>query len=93
LYIILRLRKEVHVSTKTVNISFQDSLLSEMDRVARSESRSRSELVREAVRMYIERRDRWNSIFALTKSRTAKLRVAEDDVLKEIQAYRRQRRR
>jgi metal-responsive CopG/Arc/MetJ family transcriptional regulator len=81
------------MSTKTVNISFQDSLLSEMDRVARSESRSRSELVREAVRMYIERRDRWNSIFALTKSRLGKLKVAEDDVLDEIQAYRKQRRR
>ncbi len=81
------------MSTKTVNISFQDSLLSEMDRVARSEARSRSELVREAVRMYIERRDRWNSIFALTRSRAAKLKVAEDDVLGEIQDYRRQRRR
>jgi metal-responsive CopG/Arc/MetJ family transcriptional regulator len=81
------------MSTKTVNISFQDSLLSEMDRVARSESRSRSELVREAVRMYIERRDRWNSIFALTRNRIGKLRVAEDDVLDEIQAYRKQRRR
>ena len=81
------------MSTKTVNISFQDSLLSEMDRVARSESRSRSELVREAVRMYIERRDRWNSIFALTKNRIAKTKVAENDVLEEIQAYRKQRRR
>ena len=81
------------MSTKTVNISFQDSLLSEMDRVARSESRSRSELVREAVRMYIERRDRWNSIFALTKNRIAKTKVAENDVLEEIQTYRKQRRR
>ena len=42
--------------TNTVNISFREDLLHEIDEVARSESRSRSELLREAARLYIERK-------------------------------------
>ena len=36
------------MSTTTVNIAFQDSLLREIDQVARMESRSRYEFLREA---------------------------------------------
>ena len=48
--------------SSTVNISFRDELLDEIDDVAKAESRSRSELIREAARMYIERKRRWNTI-------------------------------
>ena len=41
------------MSTITVNISFQDRLLADIDRIAHRESRSRSELLREAARLYI----------------------------------------
>jgi len=40
----------------TVNISFNDELLEQLDQVAREESRSRSELIREAAREAILRR-------------------------------------
>ena len=36
----------------TVNISFQDRLLAEIDAEAKRESRTRSELLREAARLY-----------------------------------------
>ena len=45
------------MSNVTVNISFQDSLLCDIDRVARAEARSRSELLREAARAYIQCKD------------------------------------
>jgi metal-responsive CopG/Arc/MetJ family transcriptional regulator len=53
------------MGTKIVNIAFQESLLPEIDRVAKMESRSRSEFLREAARMYIQRKKRWASIFAM----------------------------
>ncbi len=43
------------MATKVV-ISFPKEFLAEVDRVAREEHRSRSELVREALRFYIEAR-------------------------------------
>jgi metal-responsive CopG/Arc/MetJ family transcriptional regulator len=44
--------------TVKVMVSFPDEFLGEVDRVAREEHRSRSELLREAVRLYIETRHR-----------------------------------
>ena len=39
-----------------VMISFPDEFLAEVDRIAQEEHRTRSELVREAIRLYIETR-------------------------------------
>lgn len=72
----------------TVNISFQESLLADIDRLARKERRSRSELLREAARLYIERRNRWNKIFALGEAVARDEGLSEQDVATEIQAYR-----
>ena len=71
-----------------MNISFRDDLLNEIDQVARSESRSRSELVREAARLYIERKKRMKSIIASMRETAAARGITEADVAAEIEAYR-----
>ena len=76
------------MSTVTVNISFQDRLLADIDRIAQKESRSRSELLREAARIYIERKERWSQIFTSSATRTKGLNLTEKDVLDEISQYR-----
>ena len=78
-------------NTSTVNISFREDLLKEIDEVARSESRSRSELVREAARMYIERKKRMKAIITSVQKVAAKRGITEDDVQEEIEAYRAER--
>ncbi len=45
------------MNTNTVNIAFKKDLLELIDKIAKTESRSRSELIREAARMYIERKN------------------------------------
>ena len=77
----------------TVNISFQVSLLSDIDKQAKSERRSRSELVREAARLYIDRKKRWNQVFALGTASAKQQRLVEKDVDAEIQAHRKRSRR
>lgn len=42
------------MATKVINISLPEGLLQEVDRLARVEKRTRSELFREAVRRYLE---------------------------------------
>ena len=42
--------------TSKVMVSFPDEFLSEIDRIAGEEHRSRSELLREAVRLYMSNR-------------------------------------
>ena len=74
--------------TSTVNISFRDDLLNEIDEVARSESRSRSELLREAARLYIERKKRMKSIIESMRKIAAERGITEADVEAEIAAHR-----
>jgi metal-responsive CopG/Arc/MetJ family transcriptional regulator len=71
-----------------VNISFQEDLLSQIDRTDQKEERTRSELIREAARIYIERKKKWESIFAYGESVSSKYKFTEDDVNEEIQKYR-----
>ena len=78
---------------KTVNVSFQDSLLDDIDKVAKRESRSRSELLREAARVYIARKKRWDRIFAYGKSQASQQKLSKADVSSEIAAYRKQKSR
>ncbi len=79
------------MGTSTVNISFKQDLLARIDRVAKRESRSRSELIREAARMYIERGKRWEDIFAFGKQQVATKGLSETDVAEEIRKVRKQK--
>jgi metal-responsive CopG/Arc/MetJ family transcriptional regulator len=76
------------MAVSTVNISFQDDLLNQIDQIAQTEARTRSELIREAARIYIERKKKWESIFAYGESLAAKYKFTEEDVNKEIKKYR-----
>jgi metal-responsive CopG/Arc/MetJ family transcriptional regulator len=60
--------------------------------MAQEESRSRSELIREAARIYIERKKRWKDIFAFGEKQVRRFRCTESDVESEIGVYRRSKR-
>ena len=79
------------MGTKTVNIAFQESLLREIDRVAKMESRSRSEFLREAARAYIQRKQRWASVFAMGREIARTRGLTQEDIATEIKTYRRSR--
>jgi CopG family transcriptional regulator/antitoxin EndoAI len=76
----------------TANISFQEGLLRQIDEMAREQSMSRSELIREAVRIYIERKNRGKDIFVYGEKQVRRLRLTESDVESEIGPYRRAKR-
>ncbi len=76
------------MSTTTVNVAFQSTLLRQIDRAARAESRSRSELLREAARAYIQRKERWKDVFAIGREIARMQGISADDVSKEINAHR-----
>jgi CopG family transcriptional regulator/antitoxin EndoAI len=79
------------MSNVTVNISFQDTLLRDIDRVARTETRTRSEFLREAARAYIQRKERWAGIFAMGRTIAQEKNLTPEDVSREISAYRNRR--
>jgi metal-responsive CopG/Arc/MetJ family transcriptional regulator len=76
------------MKTSAVNISFQKNLLDSIDKVAREESRSRSELIREAARTYIDRKKKWKDIFAFGDRQVKKMSLTEKDIQDEIHLFR-----
>lgn len=80
------------MNTKTVNISFRKDLLEKIDKVAKEEMRNRSELIREASRLYIERKERWEKIFDFGTQQAERLGLKEQDIAEEIQKFRQKNR-
>lgn len=76
------------MATSTVNIAFQKDLLRQIDQTAKEESRSRSDLLREAARAYIGRKRRWADLLAMGKGIANSNNLTRADVSREIRAYR-----
>lgn len=80
------------MNTKTVNISFRKDLLKKIDKVAKEEMRTRSELIREAARLYIEKKEKWEKIFAFGTKQAERLGFKEQDITEEIHKFRQKNR-
>jgi CopG family transcriptional regulator/antitoxin EndoAI len=73
--------------TKIVNLSFPENMLDDMDKAAKKEYRSRSELVREAVRRYLLRKE-LNAQYAYSERKAKELGIKPGDVTQLVREYR-----
>jgi CopG family transcriptional regulator/antitoxin EndoAI len=80
------------MNTKTVNKSFRKDLLEKIDKVAKEEMATRSELIREAARLYIERKEKWEKIFDFGTQQAKRLGLKEQDIAEEIRKFRQKNR-
>ena len=74
-------------TTKLITISILPELLQETEKVAKEENRSRSELIREALRRYIAERE-WRRLQRYGIRKAKKLRLEEGDVERLVDEYR-----
>ena len=75
-------------TTQTWTVSLPPRLIKEAERVAKEEDRTRSELVREALRMYIEER-RWRKLQRQTAIKAQALGIkTEEDVDRLVHSVR-----
>ena len=77
------------MDTATINLSLPKKLLSQIDEQSKKESRSRSELIREATRSYLKRISAWGEIFKYGRKKAKALGIkSEEDVYRMVQEYR-----
>ena len=82
------------MQTQTLNISLPRELVKKIDHVAATEYKNRSELIREATRIYVDRLERWNNIFAQGAVISKKFGVkSEEDINRLIKEYRSEKRK
>lgn len=74
---------------RKLTISLPPVVARQLDRVARAEGRSRSDLLREAFRQYVGRLERWERIFAAGSEAGRRSGVKEADVARVVKEHRR----
>lgn len=77
------------MQTQTFNIVLPKDLVSKIDLVAVKEYRNRSELIREALRVYLENKQDWEYLFQAGEQAAKKLNItSEEQVNKLVQKVR-----
>lgn len=77
------------MQTQVFNIVLPKDLVREADRVAKQEYKNRSELIREALRLYIEDKQMWGDIFRASEKAMKQMGItSEKDVERLVSEYR-----
>lgn len=77
------------MATKTFNVSFPDKLAREVDRVAKRQGMTRSELLRIGARQYVRTLSNWERLSKVARARAKVLGIrTEDDVDRMIHEFR-----
>lgn len=79
-------------SSKILSITLPPAMLEEAERLAKKENRTKSELVREALRQYMQARE-WEAIHAYGSAKAKELGINEKDVERLIHEYRQEKRK
>ena len=79
------------MNVSTINIPLQNDILAQVDQIANDEARTRADLISDAVRIYVERKKEWQRVFKIGEKIGAGLEISEDDIMKEIKAYRKEK--
>lgn len=72
----------------SIKIPFQTDLLQQIDNLVVEKVRSRADIILEATKMYIARKQNWQNIFSTGDRLTIENNLSESDVMNEIKAYR-----
>lgn len=77
------------MQTQTFNISLPEELVKKVDQRAKKEYRNRSELIREALRVYLNDAQEWQAIFGYGEKMGKKMGIkSEEDVDKIVNEFR-----
>ena len=72
------------MQSQTLNIALPKELVKKVDEVAKREYRNRSELIREALRVYLKDLGEWEKIFEYGQKMGKKLGIKSEDSVDRI---------
>jgi metal-responsive CopG/Arc/MetJ family transcriptional regulator len=76
------------VAVAMVNLAFDEDLMRQIDFFANNESLTRNDLIYNSVKMYVNRKQRLQELYAHGESIASRKNLTEDDVMEEIKNYR-----
>ena len=76
------------MAVATINLAFEDDFVKQIDFIANNESLTRTDLIYNSIKMYINRKQKLQELFAYGESVSARNNFTEEDVMDEIKKYR-----
>lgn len=70
--------------TQTLNIALPKDLVKKVDQAAKKEYKNRSELIREALRIYLKRTEEWDQIFKAGRAAGKKMGITSEKQVNDI---------
>jgi metal-responsive CopG/Arc/MetJ family transcriptional regulator len=83
--------QEIFMAVATINLTFDDDLIKQIDLIANNESLTRTDLIYNSVKMYINRKQKLQELFAYGECVALRNNFTEEDVMEEIKKYRNNR--
>lgn len=74
----------MYMQTQTLNISLPKDLVKSVDMVAKKEYRNRSELIREALRVYLADKQEWKELLDYGKKVGKKMGIKSEEQVNKI---------
>lgn len=72
------------MNTQTLNIALPKDLVERVDELAKKEYRNRSELIRQALRKYLEEKSEWEQIFKAGQKAMRDMGIKSEEEVSEI---------
>ncbi|MDW8003030.1 MAG: ribbon-helix-helix protein, CopG family [Deltaproteobacteria bacterium] len=66
-------------TTRTITVSLPPEMMGMVERLTKKEGRTKSELIREALRRYAEERE-WRDLFRYAERQAKRKRITEDQI-------------
>lgn len=76
------------MQTQTINLSIPKPLLTMISRQAKTEARTKSGLIQEAIRAYFNQKSAWQDLFNYGQKQAKKLKLKPGDVERLVDEYR-----
>ncbi|MDR0475356.1 MAG: hypothetical protein LBH43_17000 [Treponema sp.] len=77
-----------YMAVSTINLALDEDLIKQIDLIANTASITRTQVINNSVKMYINDRQRLQEIYAYGENIARKNNFSEEDVSKEIKKYR-----
>ncbi len=72
------------MNTQTLNIALPKDMVKRVDELAKKEYRNRSELIRQALRKYLEEKSEWEQIFKAGEKAMRDMGIKSEEEVNEI---------
>ena len=72
----------------TINLTFDDDFVKQIDTIANTESVTRTDIIYNSIKLYINRKRRLQELFRYGEQIASRNNFTEEDIMNEIKNYR-----